>query len=187
MIPTSNTRWNLEERRVTLEPAMSVATSYYYADGQRVPLALAPEYVAVDFARDHAITGLDRERLQREAEPLIRGIVLVHSAALSEHQRAILDEEGALHPVYRHGSAVLIVLPEVRVDITRAQRRSVLSFVKKSPLPASVEVDEGEQLVLRPASGKGIDALELANRLHEATHPKMAQARFLRIIPRSAI
>jgi hypothetical protein len=39
--------------------------------------------------------------------------------------------------------------------------------------------------VLKPASGRGEEALELANHVSEQVNPDAAQARFLRIVPGS--
>jgi hypothetical protein len=76
-------------------------------------------------------------------------------------------------------------MPEVRVEFdTPDQRRSVKQLL--SPQTPGVEITEDtpDRMVLRPASGRGEDALTLANRIHEAASPAAVSPRFVQFVPK---
>jgi hypothetical protein len=85
--------------------------------------------------------------------------------------------------VFRHGGTLLVALPEVRVELPEAQRGQLDSMARVGPIRSEVEDAGGGSVVMRPLSGRGADALQLANAVHERLHPELAQARFLRMIP----
>jgi|HubBroStandDraft_2_1064218.scaffolds.fasta_scaffold463910_1 hypothetical protein len=166
---------------------MKRTAAYYYANGERIALELDPEYVAVNLSRSTAGLRATFDRLKKRASSPVRDMALVRRDELSPDDQGALDAAGAIQPVYRHGSAMIVVLPEVRVDIEKAERPELISFVKNGSVPAAIEQDERGRLVLRPMSGSGADALALANGVHETLHPKVAQASFLRVIPKPAL
>jgi hypothetical protein len=87
-------------------------------------------------------------------------------------------------PVFRAEDGSLVaVLPEVRVESTDPK---VLDEVAASVGAATVERSE-ERLVIRPDSGRGEDALAIANQVHEAFDVDVAQARFRRVVPRPGV
>jgi len=104
------------------------------------------------------------------------------------HLRRVADPGGPLArdageaPVYRAEDGSLVaVLPEVRVE---SEDPSVLEEVTSSLRDARVTLRTEERLVIVPDSGRGEDALALANRLAESFDLAVAQARFRRVVPR---
>jgi len=159
-----------------------VARDYYYAGGEKIPIARDIEHVAIDLS--HEVPDALRSawlRVKEIAQRLPGNVGLARVADVPAALEQTLEEAGALHPVYRHDGTTLVVLPEVRVEADATQRRALLAAIDQGTIPASVEHAEGEQIVLRPGSGKS--ALAVANLVHERLHPRMAQARFMRIVP----
>ena len=88
-------------------------------------------------------------------------------------------------PVYEaEDGSTLAVLPEVRVECADP---AVLDAVAASLSGATVTDRSEERLVIRPDSGRGEDALALANHVHEAFDVDVAQARFRRVVPRPGV
>ncbi|GAA2631703.1 hypothetical protein [Paractinoplanes durhamensis] len=154
--------------------------AYYWAGKQRIPLA-ATRLVAVD------VPAAERAKLWSgdvTGEPVTGGIVLVPAAALTPQLIERLRKAGAAHPVLEHDDTLLVVLPEVRVDTGGAGTAATVRAAAAA-YEGDVDVEQTRpgQLVLRPASGRGEDALDLANYVYEHAGPAAAQARFLRITP----
>ena len=167
---------------------MKSETAYFYdADGSQVPLEPSDE-VAVQWKAADAADLPDSvvAELKDKGRELRQGVSMLPSAAVSDDVARALDEAGALQPVYRSvDGALVVVLPEVRIDLAdTAQGRELHDYLASFELSAEVLRDTGEQVVLRPTSNRGGDALDLANAIEEAVHPPLSQARFLRIVPR---
>jgi hypothetical protein len=159
---------------------------YYDLDGSRIPLRAAG-MVAVDL-RVAARTDVGENTLgtvRREGTELRAGIVMVDEHTLDAPTTQALDAAGALHPVYRAGDdALVVVLPEVRIEADDdAQAARVRGLVAAEPA-SEIVGETGHRLIARPGSGRGLDALRLANRVTETIRPKVAQARLLRVLPR---
>jgi hypothetical protein len=169
----------------------STGNERYYADGEAVELAPS-DLVCIDTRVGTGIAGVAPEvrRIASAGEEVRSGLVLVRSAELTDDVASALDAGGALHPVFVDPTGGLaVVLPEVRVEATTARQQQVVEEEARSAdLPAEVEHKGDSQLVLRPSSGRGADALALANRIYEAAHPAMSQPRLLRVVepPRPA-
>ncbi len=166
---------------------MAEEERYYYAGGVRVPLTPDPEYVAVDFDRleGEEVDAPIRERLQKSARSLRGSLGLLDRSELPEAVEEQLERSGALQPVYRHEDTLLVVLPEVRVETAEGEAgETLLEYLEARQLSVYVEREKRGRLVLRPTSGRGEDALLIANRLKEEMHAEMAQARFVRLVPR---
>ena len=89
----------------------------------------------------------------------------------------------AAHPVFQSKGALLIALPEVRVEESSSQRRcALLRWIREHTDIAEIVANDGDKIVLRPTSGQGADAITLANQLVEQIGPELAQPRFLRVI-----
>jgi hypothetical protein len=163
-----------------------VSDSYYVGD-QKVELNRAHDYVAVDEKAAYG-AGLDAEvaTASKEAERHGGGVVVVPRVALDEQTLASLSGAGALQPVYRHDDAVIVALPEVRVEFDSAeQRRAVLNVLTESAaLPNDVCQSADDYLTVRPASGSGVDAIKIANEIHERGHVGDASVRFIQFVPR---
>jgi len=158
---------------------------YYYAGGKRIPLELDREHVAVDVGVVESREGKRPDPAAVEgAEELRSGLYLVEKSSLSADIRRRLDQEDALLPVFLYEDALVVVLPEVRVEIAAGDETEVHRFLEQSDVPNQILADKGNRLVVRPDSGRGEDALRLANELQESVPVEMAQARFLRKVPK---
>jgi hypothetical protein len=158
---------------------------YYYAGGKRIPLELDPEHVAVDLGVVESREGKRPDPATVEgAEELRSGLYLVERSALSADVRQRLDQEDALLPVFHYEDALVVILPEVRVEVAAGGETEVHRFLEQADVPNEILADRGTRLVVRPDSGRGEDALRLANELQESVPVEMAQARFLRKVPK---
>ncbi|MGB5816042.1 MAG: hypothetical protein WBI27_12620 [Thermoanaerobaculia bacterium] len=158
---------------------------YYYAGGKRIPLELYREHVAVDLSEAESREGKRPDPATVEgAEELRSGLFLVEKSALSADARQRLDQEDALLPVFLYEDSLVVILPEVRVEIAAGGETEVHRFLEQAEVPNQILTDRGTRLVVRPDSGRGEDALRLANELQESVPVEMAQARFLRRVPK---
>jgi hypothetical protein len=159
--------------------------SYYYANGHRVPLKVDREHVAVDLTAP-ALAGTEAaDRLGPNVTKLPgSNLAIVARKLLPKPVLAALESSGALHPVYQASGARLVAYPEVRVDVSDAERKDVLSVIKGSGIATELGTSEGGEMTVRPRSRRGSDALSLANLISERAHPASAQARFIRVVPR---
>ena len=125
-------------------------------------------------------------KLKDEGTALRGSIVMIDADKLPKDVGEALDAAGALQPVFgSRTTGLIVVLPEVRIETdTEGEASEVKRVLESSDIDAEVVRDAGDQIVVRPASGRGIDALQLANQIVEAVHPPVAQARFLRVVPR---
>jgi hypothetical protein len=162
----------------------------YYAGGRKVELDRDDEYVAVvqDAARR---AGLDAqvESASKDTPRQGGGVVLAQRSALDQKTIAGLRDAGALQPVYRHNNAVIVALPEVRVEFDTAEQRDavreLLADGDVAPHKISQSTDYG--MVVQPESGKGDDALKIANEIHERAHPAAASVRFVQFVPKPSV
>jgi hypothetical protein len=160
---------------------------YYYASGKPIRLTLDEGWVAVDARRCEAAdpAGSLEAVLRDVSRPLRGDLVLVPRDALSSRQHDALAKQGAIQPVFHAEGARLVALPEVRVEESSPQCQQALHhWLRQHGHEAEIIEDRGDRLVLRPTSGRGQDALALANELTEQVGPEMAQPRFLRIVNR---
>ena len=161
--------------------------AYYYAGGQKIELTPADDLLAVD-ERRLAGAGEVEGLVKQAARPLTGGIALVERkdlGARAAEVEATLRRAGALQPVYRAQGAVLVALPEVRVEESRPAKQGPLEeWLRSNEARAKVASRGDGRLVIEPASGYGGDALAIAGALSEQVGPEMAQPRFLRVTPR---
>ena len=161
---------------------------YYYAGGDRIDLEPSKGHVAVDLeAAREAGLGDELKAVLSHGSPLRRQMILVDRADLQEGVEQRLASAHAIQPVFRHGVALLVALPEVRVEAPGKEAQAVRRYLQQHAPSAEIVREQGDLLVLRPRSGRGIDALHLATQLAEAVGPTMAQPRFLRIVPREQL
>jgi hypothetical protein len=160
---------------------------YFYAGGERQELELADDLVAVD-ARRAAEVGLGSVvSALRIRSKLPGGMAIVEHAAIDEALREKLRSAGVVQSVYRHGSALVVPLPEVRVELEGGQREAVRQAMKTSHVGAEVTDDTPERLSLRPVSGSGDDALDLANFIHEKAQPAASSVRMVQVVPKPSV
>jgi hypothetical protein len=151
-------------------------SAYYYASGQRVELETDDEHVGVD--RNAA----ERAGLAKQIAPAgsVAGqsgsVAVVSRSALGEEALASLRKAGALQPVYRRNRAIMVALPEVRVEFdSPAERKSVLKFLADHKDPP------------HSTSGRGDDALQIANEIYEHAHPASSSVRFVQFVPKPTL
>jgi hypothetical protein len=165
---------------------MGEQPAYYWAQGKKVSLQQATE-IAVDVPAAQR-AGLWEGELSATADRsgarLSADLALLPAAEVPEPLRDRLESAGAVQPVFRHDDALLVVLPEVRVETedpgtAAALRSAVDTWTSK----VDMEQPTPGRYVLRPASHRGEDALDLANFVSETVKPEAAQARFVRVVP----
>jgi hypothetical protein len=155
---------------------MTGNSSYYWAGGRRVPLT-SSDHVAVDLDSG-AGTQAGLDSLRQKGNPLIGSLVMVTRVEADE---ALGSTAPGVFPVFRtEDGSLLAVLPEVRVEGSPAR----LAEVSSSVAEAHVTEQTDERLVLVPDSGRGEDALRIANELAEAGDVDVSQARFVRVVAR---
>ena len=161
-------------------------SAYYYAAGQKVNLEPDEEHVAVDQAAAKE-AGLDA-KVSAASGATVRagaGVLVTSRSSLAPDIIQRLQEAGALQPVYRRDKAVIVAMPEVRVEFdTPDQRKRVMNLLSPNASDVSVTEDTKERLVLRPVSGHGEDALNLANRIQENANPAAVSVRFVQFVPK---
>lgn len=158
---------------------------YYYAGGRRVELEADDDLVAVDRTRATA-AGVDIDPDGPAAATRQTGeVVLAHRSALDEKRLAGLRGAGALGPVFRRDRAVVVPMPEVRVEFDDSeQRRAVKAALATSPHGVEIAEDSKDRMVLRLSSGSGDEALTVANYLYERAHPAASSVRFVQFVPK---
>jgi hypothetical protein len=158
------------------------ADSYYWAGGRKVPLTASREVVIdVTSPAGARLSGPGLERLRAGGRSLSASLLMVPESDAA----AALGGDSALpgvHPVFRsEDGALVVVLPEVRVESGDPR---ALDAVARSVTTAHVTERTDERLVLVPDSGRGEDALLLANSLTESRSAEVSSARFLRVVRR---
>lgn len=149
---------------------------YYYAGGRRIDLTADDDLVAL---------GPEAAGHDTPGRTLTEGLRLVHRKDLDNAHARADDAQAAKYPVYRAHGAILVVLPEVRVEESRQDKREQLqSWLNQHEQDVEIVSQDDDRVVLKPVSGSGQDALAIANRLAEQVAPEMAQAQFLRVTPR---
>lgn len=159
---------------------------YYYAGGKKVAIEADETHVAVDQDRADA-AGLRPliERASAGAPRLPGGVVVTSRSNLEEKGLAKLREAGAVRPVFRHDRAMMVALPEIRVEFDDAkQREAVMASITDAPHAVEITEKGQDRLVLKLLSGSGEDALEVANFLFEHAHPASSSVRFLQFVPK---
>ena len=159
--------------------------SYYYAGGQKIDLHKDDDYVGVD--QRLAPAGLiDKLAVAFDGAPqLPGGIVVATKSLIGSAALASLQDAGATRPVFRHGSALMVALPEVRVEMDNAaQRRAVEDLLADKSHNMVVKEDLDGLMLLTPTSGSSADALEMANKIYEDAHPAASSVRFVQLVPK---
>ncbi len=141
------------------------APTFYYDGGHRVSLTPDPHRVVIDDARTQECLGVSRVRdLHHIGEELLFGLTLLARDQLTAIELEALDHASALHPVFVMDGATIVVLPEVLVSAPRSLHPQILEMFAEE---AHATNQSGENLVMRLVSGRGVDALSVANLLSE--------------------
>jgi hypothetical protein len=154
--------------------------AYYYAGGEKIELTPADDLFAVEGGDARAAAGTTHP----VGRALTDGLRLVTRAELGDAAKGLRGSKPK-YPVFRSHGAVVVALPEVRVEEGRkAQRAKLDKWLKEHGDDVTVVSRDGDRVVLKPVSESGADALVIANDLTEEVGPEMAQARFIRVTPR---
>jgi hypothetical protein len=160
---------------------------YYYAGGRKIELEADDKHVAVDRAVADA-AGLTSGAIGGAASDLRSGVVLSEKSSLGDKVLDALDSAGALRPVFRRDEAVLVALPEVRVEYDDpTQRKAVKTLLASDFQDVSISEETDDRLILKPASGDARDALKLANDIFEHAHPAASSVRFVQFMPKPGV
>jgi hypothetical protein len=162
-------------------------STYYWAGGQRIPLAASGE-VLVDLGvvHDAGISDAVVQHIRDSGRRLTDTLTLLSADALPEELTRRGPSPSGVHPVFLATDGTLVAaLPEVRVESHDPERLDqVRRMIDDDALSATIKSEGKGRMVLEPTSGRGADALSLANKLSEGVRLDVAQARFLRVIPR---
>lgn len=160
---------------------------YYYASGRKVELESADEFRAFESNKIRSGTKLSKEidaLVEDAGVHTYRNIVIVPTEAIPDRLSASLAKRDAFQPVYRHGETILVFLPEVRIEDDRPEYRKKIQSMLDEMAP-DLKVDQRTyRAKVVPKSGRGTDALDLANQIQEKISPDFVQARMLRVAPK---
>lgn len=157
---------------------------HYWAGGERHALEPAADWLAIDTrAADEA--GLGREVAALPVgSTLPSGMIFVERADCDDDLCTRLSAAGAAREAYRSGRALVVLMPEVRLEIDEGRDGDALRAVEASGVPAEITDEGSGRMTLRPRSGKGEDALDLANYLHKHLRPAASSVRMLQVVPK---
>ena len=80
---------------------------------------------------------------------------------------------------------MIVALPEVRIEFDNPdQRQAVMRVLAENRSPHTIAEDTNDWIVVQPASGKGDDALKIANDIYERARPASASVRFVQFVPK---
>ena len=117
---------------------------YYYAGGKRVVLEPAADLVAVDAARlAEKLPELASDAALRAGKPLRDGIRLVQRATLAPETLQRLRTAGVTQPVFRQGGAVMVALPEIRIEDKGAAKLAAARKFAAGKIQANTGAAEG--------------------------------------------
>lgn len=159
------------------------ADRFYWAGGRKVPLEASSD-VVVDVGSQAVaeLTESELRALRDKGRSLSASLLLVAESDAAEALGEGCSTMAGVHPVFRaEDGSEIVVLPEVRVEGSDPGKIAELG---RSVTSAHVTEQTAERLVLEPDSGRGEDALTLANELAESPDTDVAQARFVRIVAR---
>ena len=154
--------------------------SYYYAGGEKIQLTPADDL--------RAIKASEKEEASQNPAPSVRplsdGLQLISKDDLDDVVEKTA-EDALKYPVFRSQGAIIVALPEVRVEESRTSHQAKLQeWLTEHRDDVEVVSHSDDRVVLKPSSGSGRDALAIANALTEHVRPEMAQTRFIRVTPR---
>ena len=155
--------------------------AYYYASGKKIELDDDADHVAVD-QQAAARAGID---IPASAVHAAGGVIVAPRSAFDEPALDRLRQAGALLPVYKRDRAIVVALPEVRIEVDNAQQRAkVMKILDEASADHTIDDAGDDRIVVRPASGNGEDALQIANRVYERAKPASASVRFVQVVPK---
>jgi len=156
---------------------------YYYAQGRKVPISLDHSRIAVDPLRAEK-AGMKGLAEGKKHVTLPGGLVIMNRRDLSPSLLEDLERAGAIQGVYRQGeSATFVPAPEIRIEIDSSEQgKAVRRVLASTHIGADIVDETKDRFVVRPKSGRGDDAIDLANEVTEKAKPGMSSARMLQVI-----
>jgi hypothetical protein len=149
---------------------------FYFADGKKVALKPVKDLIAQSDSAD---------------DPLPKSVTLTPREPVKEADSETTGVKNALpqYPVYTSGeSGYMVALPEVRVQEQCVEPSpKFAAWLAKNEDRIEVVGQKRGQTIIRPLSGKGEDAIQIANEIYEEIEPAMSQPRFLRVVDRPQI
>ena len=145
---------------------------YYYAGKEKIELTPADDLFAVESKDVRSVV----EASQSFGSALTDGLRLVTKDELGDAVKE-LSSTRPKYPVYRSNGAIVVALPEVRVEESRKAHRAKLDkWLAQHGDEVTMVSRDDDRMVLKPVSGLGVDALRIANELTKDVSPEMAQA-----------
>ncbi len=163
--------------------------TYYYSSGKKVPLKPAPGLFAInDKEVGEKLSVASYLSSIRSVLKNLRGhLALIDKNDLNEDILEKLRELKIVYPVFEADGALVIPLPEVRIeDDDQSRLIDVRNWVREHSQLAKIISDKHGRISVKPVSNDPSDALEIANRVTEEIGPDLAQTRFIRKISRGA-
>jgi hypothetical protein len=147
---------------------------FYFADGKKVALEPVEDLIAQSKAVD---------------DQLPKSVTLIKKGKEAAAGTRGTKDASLEYPVYSSdASGYIVALPEVRVQEESVEPSTKFAnWLRKNKTRIVVIGQKRGQTIIRPVSGKGEDAIEIANEIYLAIKPAMSQPRFLRVIDRPVI
>jgi hypothetical protein len=159
---------------------------HYKAGGTSVELTPHADVIGVDTRKLSGKVGTTIwSALKSESVPVVRGIALVSVKTIPNELAQKLRGLNAFLPVFESGGALLVPLPEVRVegptgkDIGKALVQA-RRWLQGQSDRIKVIGDGAEGLIVQLASGHGEDAVALADEISNNVSRVTATPRFIR-------
>jgi hypothetical protein len=135
------------------------AGTYYYAGGEKIELTPAEDLFAVEPQNIRSVAGASPS----VGRALTDGLRLVTKDELGDAAKG-LGGSKSKYPVYRSQGAIVVALPEVRVEESRKTHWAKLDkWLAEHGDDVTVVSRDDDHVVLKPVSGSGVDALTIAN------------------------
>lgn len=161
-----------------------MSSSYYYAGGQKIPLEPVKDLVALRGSAATAVSSTMEKAASKSPRSmeLMDGMSLVDVSDVPATDLQKFSTAGDAQPVYQAGSTMMIPLPEVCVEPANdSQKKSVNKLLKGLGDRARVETGKYGQITVHLTSGRGDDAVQLANEIHEQIDSGVASPRFMQV------
>lgn len=154
---------------------------YYWAGGKKRTLEVSGEHIAID-GRAAARAGVsDAAASLPVLSTLPGGITVVDHDAPGV---AKLAAAKVTRPVYRSGASLVVLMPEIRVELDAGQHDPALKVITAAGAADAITDDTPERITLQLRSGSGEDALALANRIYEQAKVAASAPRMLQVVAR---
>ena len=158
---------------------------YYYANSEKVALSEEKDMVAVDGARvvEAGLATAEWERLRKAGRALLKGWWMIRAADLPSAVIGKLREMKAIQQVFKAQGAYIVAYPEIQLEESRSAKSAKLkNWLKNNQRSVKIIENKGANWLIEAKSGKGVDALNLANALTEEFGPELSQSRFVRVV-----